>query len=341
MGRSRFAAGSLPPSLITAIGLSGILVAVDAAWRFGGPREIIATALVGTPAARHLAVVDWLLVGWFVVALIGTVAALLAHLRAGAPRDEGAIDLDGELILVVDSDRERRRDTLRALEERGAVGLEAVDGDDAVELLEAEPPDVVLIRETPRADAETFLHLIAARGSDRPPDLVILSGDRETPAITRLSGDAGPIEIARAVSETAERRRITRAAAPPIVDFDLVRSIVGGSDGDAVDMLRMFTRSVEDPVERLANGSDPDFEPTREAAHRVCGAARTAGAERLARALAALERAALDRDRRRVDDARREVEREFTVFKETLARRADDAAIGTSRFADTTGGMSR
>jgi len=338
MGRSRFAAGSLPSGLIAAVGLTGILLAVDMAWRFGGPREAVTIALAGTSAVRHLAVVDWLLVGWFAVAAIGIVTALLAHIRAATIREGGEIDLAGDLVLVVDSNRERRRETLRALENLGAAGLEAVDDADATELMEAEPPDVVLILESPGVDAAIFERLIGAREGEPPPGLVILSARRETPMITRLPNGFDPIEITRAVFDTAERRRSARAATPPIVDFDLVRSVVGGSEEDAIDMLRMFTRSVEESVESLSTGDGDDFEPTREAAHRICGAARTAGVERLARALASLEHAALNRDRRGVEDARRAVASEFAVFKRALARRADEKTIGESHLADQTGG---
>lgn len=332
MGRSRNAAISFSSSLIVATGLIGVLAAAASAWRFGGPRESIAVAVAGTPVERHLVVVDWLLVGWFAAAATALFVALAAGARVRRAGNEGSeVDLTGELVLVVDSVGPRRRETLRTLEDRGAVGLEAVDEADAADLIDAEPPDVVLIRDSSAAAGEVIAGRLAQVREDEPPlGVVLLSPARDVPMIARLPDDAGEGEIARAVFEIAERRRDARAAIPPIIDFDLVGEAVGGSDEETLDTLRMFAGSVGESVERLADGETGEIETTRETAHRVCGAARTAGAERLARALARLERAALDRDGRDVEASRRAVGHEWTVFRDALARRT--AALSGPAF---------
>ncbi|WP_207461414.1 ATP-binding protein [Azospirillum sp. SYSU D00513] len=95
----------------------------------------------------------------------------------------------------------------------------------------------------------------------------------------------------------------------PVLDMHHLRETFGTLDADALDMLDFFLETFVPNLDRAeAAWADGDREGVRAAAHAAAGAARTAGAKRLAEACTALERAAPDAGdaevRRRLDAAR-------------------------------------
>ena len=84
---------------------------------------------------------------------------------------------------------------------------------------------------------------------------------------------------------------------PPVLCIDHVRETVGGLDAAALDMLDAFVRTSRRKIEQAALAwTVGDREAALSAAHATAGAARTAGAKRLAEACSALERAIAQAD---------------------------------------------
>ncbi len=100
----------------------------------------------------------------------------------------------------------------------------------------------------------------------------------------------------------------------PILDLDHLRETFGSLDGGTLDMMDYFLETTRPTLDQaLAALAAGQMEDARAAAHSAAGAARTAGAKRLATHCTAMERAVIEG---RTDDAQRHAAALTVAFAE-------------------------
>ena len=85
-------------------------------------------------------------------------------------------------VLVVDDERALRRVIARALDGAGYRTLEAASGEEACELLRAEPVDVLLVDlRMPGMSGQTLFHAVSAEWPELTSRVIVMSGDPDAP----------------------------------------------------------------------------------------------------------------------------------------------------------------
>ncbi len=97
----------------------------------------------------------------------------------------------GHTVLVLDDDADVRRIVTLALGSDGHRVLSAADAHQALDLLEGEPSDLLVVDlMLPRIDGEDFLHEVARRLPRRPPVLLLTASASRRDVARRLQLEA-------------------------------------------------------------------------------------------------------------------------------------------------------
>jgi len=207
----------------------------------------------------------------------------IAAFDAADGLDASAGPLDGVDAIVLCGDFVIRGVLARRLEAGGASVREAGDEDDARELLADADADAVVVR-----IGKDGILSVARGHADRRANVALNAPRRE---LWEAVGDI---------------------ASPPVLDGDHVRTVFGG---DAAEMLATFVRTSWEPIEALIRAGAEQTRTLNEDAHRLAGAARMAGATRLAETLMHFERVTAQGKRPETAD-RQNLER---ILAQTLA----------------------
>ena len=100
----------------------------------------------------------------------------------------------GKKALVADDDPATRGVAVACLKNAGFTALEAADGVRAIEMAEADPPDVILLDLLmPRRDGYAALLALRSRPSTRHTPVIILSGedDASQAGVAKILGAQG------------------------------------------------------------------------------------------------------------------------------------------------------
>jgi|GEM_PF-738151 len=285
----------------------------------------------------------------------GTAAAAAAALRSSTPLGavpmdaaSGALAGDG-VILVAEDHPTNQQVVLRQLRR---LGFQAELAEDGVEALAAWRRGAFRLLITdchmPRMDGYELARSIraaeAAAGGGRRLPIVAMTANALSGEMERCVAAGMDDYLAKPVTLTQLASALNRwlVAAPPpaepavteppavepppvppippdvlVLDLDHLRETFGSLDGGTLDMMDYFLETTRPTLDQaLAALASGQMEDARAAAHSVAGAARTAGAKRLAIHCTAMERAVIEE---RLGDARTHAAAMAQAFPEVEA----------------------
>ncbi len=267
---------------------------------------------------------------------LAAAAALRSSAPLGAmPMDAASGALSGDGVILVAEDHPTNQQVV--LRQLRRLGFQAELAEDGVEALAAWRRGAFRLLITdchmPRMDGYELARSIraaeAAVGGGRRLPIVAMTANALSGEMERCVAAGMDDYLAKPVTLTQLASALNRwlVAAPPpaepavteppavepppvppippdvlVLDLDHLRETFGSLDGGTLDMMDYFLETTRPTLDQaLAALASGQMEDARAAAHSVAGAARTAGAKRLAIHCTAMERAVIEE---RLSDAR-------------------------------------